>query len=275
MFLANVYNNMKKTEHFLKKNNLFVEELIPDEELFSHPIVLVHGSFGNHMMWEMISSELVRNGFHCFAISLRGHSPSGEVDLGEIGMTDYVDDIKQIIEEFDLKNPVIVGHSMAGLLVMMYAQNNHTYAVISIDPSPSKEVQGKTDEEKIKSIPDVYNAMDVGLPITDMEVMKMLPDIPKEMLMKMKEMLGDESGKARRDRKRGISISHLKVPFLILGAELGDSVPFGIAFEKSKKMSEYYNADFMKIKGATHPGILMGEHSDKVSKTVIDWLKSL
>lgn len=266
---------MKKVEHFLKKNNLFVEELIPEVKSFPHPVVLVHGSFGNHMMWKMISSELVKNGFHCFAFSLRGHKPSGEVDLGKVGMSDYVDDIKQIVDEFKLDNPVVVGHSMAGLLVLMYAQSNPTYAVVSIGPSPSKEVQGDVDEEKINGIADVYNAMDAGLPIDDMEVMKMLPDISKEMLMKMKEMLGDESGKARRDRKKGISVSHLKVPLLILAGELGDSVPFGIPLDKSRKMSEYYNSDFKEIKGATHPGMLMGEHSDEVSKTIIDWLKDL
>ena len=139
-------------------------------------------------MWNMIASVLVKNGFHCFVPSLRGHKPSGEVNLGDVGMSDYVDDIKSVSEELNLENPVVIGHSMAGLLVLMYAQDNPTYAVISVDPSTSKEVQGDPDEEKIKAIPDVYNAMDAGLPMDEMEVMKMLPDMSKDMLMKMKEM---------------------------------------------------------------------------------------
>jgi len=90
-------------------------------------------------------------------------------------------------------------------------------------------------------------------------------------------MLGEESGKARRDRKRGISVPEgsISAPLLIMGAELGDSLPFGISLESSRNMAEYYNADFFEVKGATHPGMLMGEHSGKVVAKLTSWLKGL
>jgi len=267
---------MNKKEHIIGDNKIFVEELIPEKEMFPHPLVLVHGSFGGFFMWKMIATALQKAGFHSYALSLRGHKPSGETDLGNISMEDYVDDITVVVNELHLEEPVVIGHSMAGLLVLMYAKGNLVHAVISIDPSPSLEVQGSGDEEKIKTIPSVYTAMDVGMPSDSQKVMQALPDIPPETLMKMKDMLGPESGHARRDRKRGISVpkESLNAPILMIGAELGKSVPFGISLESTKKMAKHYNAKLVEIKGATHPGVLMGVHAGRVSESIISWLST-
>lgn len=269
---------MRKQEHSLGENKIFVEEFIPDDKQYKNPLVFVHGSFGGYFMWKMITSYLVEQGFECYALSLRGHKPSGEVDLAKVGMNDYVEDIALVINELKLKNPVVIGHSMAGLLVLMYEKKfDKTSAVISIDPSPTLEIQGKTDEEKIKSIPLVYTLMDVGMPTDPEKVMKALPDISQDMLMKMKETLGPESGLARRERKSGISISKesLKSSVLMIGAELGKSVPFGISIESTREMAEYYGTEFFEIKNATHPGVLMGKHAPEVAQIIEKWLSDL
>lgn len=269
---------MQRKEHTLGDNKIFVEQLIPDEKTFDYPLVFVHGSFGGFFMWKMITEYLVGKGFECFSLSLRGHKPSREIDLSQVGMKDYVDDIRLVTEELGLSNPVIIGHSMSGLTVLMYGKKyQETKAIVSIGPSPSLEVQGSGDIEAIEAIPLVYNAMEAGMPTDPMEVMKVLPDIPQEMLMKMKEMLGPESGKARRDRKRGISVpkESITMPTLMLGGELGKSVPFGVSFESTQKMSEYYGSKLVEVKGATHPGIIMGTHSGEVAMEIEGWLRSL
>jgi pimeloyl-ACP methyl ester carboxylesterase len=269
---------MQRKEHMLGDNKIFVEQLTPDKKTFEYPLVFVHGSFGGFFMWETITKYLAERGFECFSLSLRGHKPSGDIDLSKVGMKDYVDDISVVVNELGLKTPVVVGHSMAGLLVLMYGkESSGTKAIISIDPSQSLELQGVGDESAIEKIPLVYSAMDAGMPTDPMEIVKALPDIPQEMLMKMKDMLVSESGKARRDRKKGISIpkESLNMPILMIGAELGKSVPFGISLESTKKMSEYYSAELFEVKGATHPGIIMGTHATEVAEKIANWLGSL
>lgn len=265
---------MKQKEHKAGPNNLHVLEMIPDKQTYPYPLVLVHGSFGGAFMWRIIGEYLVKNGFHCYALSLRGHTPNDTSAIGTFGMEDYEQDVKDVIDSFGLENPVVIGHSMSGLVALMYAVGNQVSALVSIGPSPSKEIQGESDPQKIKSIPDVYTPMEAGMPSDPMEVMKVLPDIPQEMLMKMKDMLGPESGKARRDRKSGISITKESVtfPYLVFAGEIADSVKFGVPPESSRAMAEYYNADFVQIKGATHPGILMGEHAMETAKVIADWL---
>lgn len=268
---------MQKIEHTLGLNNIFVEQLTPDEKSFSNPIVLVHGSFGGYWMWKMIASALAERGFETFALSLRGHKPGGETNLGSLVMQDYVEDVAVVVNELHLENPVIIGHSMGGLVALMYAAKNVVSAVISIDPSPPQEVAGTKPEDEVQKIPDVYNAMDAGMPTDPQEVMKALPDIPAEMLIKMKEMLGPESGSARRDRKRGISVpkESIGAPMLFVGAELGDSLPFGIPLESTRKTAEYYGGEFTEIKGATHPGIIMGINANATAQKIEEWLNKI
>jgi len=93
----------------------------------------------------------------------------------------------------------------------------------------------------------------------------------------MKEMLGMESGVARSRRKMGISVpkESIQAPMLFIGTEKTDSVSFGVGIEKSRAMAEYYDGDFVKIEGATHPGILMREMWMKGAETIGNWVKKL
>ena len=103
-----------------------------------------------------------------------------------------------------------------------------------------------------------------------------LPDIYPWRLMKMKKKLGVESGVARSDRKRGVSIPKetLTMPLLFIGAEKGTSLPFGIGIEKATKQAKYYNAPVVEIENATHPGLLIGKHWKKSAEAILGWLRN-
>lgn len=235
-------------------------------------VVLVHGSWGSSAMWMTYIQSLSEQGWDVYALDLRGHGQSGG-SLDGATMEDYASDIHSVVTEYKLENPIVIGHSMAGLVVLMYAAVHDTRAVVAIDPSPSQEVQG--DGEK-KDYPSEYSVIDAGMPTDPMEVMKALPDIPQEKLMKMKEMLGMESGVARSERKLGISVpkEKLSMPKLFVGGELGESVPFGIGIETARKMADYYGGDIIEIEGATHPGILIGGHALDAVTHIADWMKA-
>lgn len=258
---------------------LFAEKRTPEEQTFETPLVFVHGSFGGYFMWEKIVSYLVGQGFATVAFSLRGHKPSGEADLSSLAMQDYVDDVETVVKELELGAHVVVGHSLGGLVALMYSAQHaqKVRACVAVDPSTTKEVSGEMSEEKVQEIPLVYTPAEAGMPKEPEKVMQALPDIPKEMLGKMKEMLGPESGAARRDRKRGISVpkESLTMPLLMIGAELGGSVPFGITAASTKRMAEFYGADFAEVEGASHPGIVMGTHAGETAQAIAEWLRKL
>jgi len=221
-------------------------------------------------MWMGYTQFLASKGWDVYALDLRGHGKS-EGEVTGATMKDYNDDIAQVVSENGLENPVVIGHSMGGLVALMYVAEHGAEAVVAIDPSPSKEVQGEGEK---KDYPETYSPMDAGMPADPMEVMKALPDIPQEKLMKMKEMLGMESGVARSERKLGIPVpkDKLTMPVLFVGGELGESVLFGIGINTAEAMADYYEKEVIEIKGATHPGILIGEHAMEAVTQIENWL---
>ncbi|MEX2369152.1 MAG: alpha/beta hydrolase [Candidatus Paceibacterota bacterium] len=240
-----------------------------DQENAKGDVVLIHGSWGSAKMWMTYIKQLANKGWNVYAPDLRGHGES-DGQIAGTTMDDYVADVHTSVTDNDLKNPVVIGHSMGGLVAVMYARDHSPAAVVAIDPSPTQEVQGSVD----KSYPDEYTAVDAGMPTDPQSVMKAFPDIPQEMLMKLKDMLGSESGAARTQRKHGISVTKedLSLPTLFVGGELGESVEFGIGIKTATKMAEYYEKDVIEITGASHPGILVGEHAVGAIEKIDEWL---
>jgi pimeloyl-ACP methyl ester carboxylesterase len=259
-------------EHVIGENRIFVVDNNIENQSFKHPLVLVHGSWGGSWMWGMYNKYFTKKGFRTYSLDLRGHGKS-EGELAGVTMENYVSDVREIVENLEIENPVVIGHSMGGLVAVMYASKYVVSATISINGSPSAEVQ----ESKKEIFPEIYSPVDVGMPTDPMKAMEIFPDIDQAMLMKMKDMLGMESGVARSQRKKGISVSKddLTSPLLFIGTEKADSVPFGVGIEKSRSMAEFYDGDFIEIEGATHPGILMGEMWQRGAEIIEDWLKDL
>jgi len=179
-------------EHFVGEDKIYVLENEVVNQKFKNPLILIHGSWGAHWMWKMYNEFFTKEGFKTYTLDLRGHGKSGG-ELAGATMDDYVSNVESVVLEMNIEEPVIIGHSMGGLVAVMYAENNNVKAMISINGSPSKEAQ----ESKEVKYPDVYSPADAGMPTDPMEVAKVFPDIGTEMLMTMKDMLQMESGAAR------------------------------------------------------------------------------
>lgn len=241
-----------------------------ESKAHEQPIVLIHGSWGASWMWNMYIPYFTQHGWDVYAPDLQGHGQS-EGNVSGATMQNYVDNVAQSINENNLQNPIIIGHSMGGLVALMYAIQNKISGVVAIDPSKTKEVQGDGEE---KTYLEEYMPTDAGMPTAQEEVMKAFPDLSPDMLMNMKKMLGGESGVARSERKCGISVpkESLTIPTLFVGGEKGTSVPFGIGIEVARKMAEFYEKEVIEVKGATHPGILMGKYSADAVMNIEAWV---
>lgn len=263
---------MQEVDTVIGKNELHALSMIHETQADKPPIVFIHMSWGGVWAFKMFMRFFYDAGWDSYAVDLRGHGMSGGKVAGAT-MGDYVTDVEEVVEHFKLKKPVVIGHSMGGLIALMYAAKNTVSGAVSIDGSPSAEVQG---EGHVVTYPEEYEPVDVGMPGEMEEAMMAFPDLSKEQLMNMRSMLKTESGVARSERKLGISIpkKSLKSPLLFVGAENGASVPFGIGAEKSQKMADYYGVANIVIEKASHPGILMGTYWGIAAKKIDEWLKS-
>lgn len=236
------------------------------------PLVFIHMSWGGAWVFKFYIKFFASEGYPCYAVDLRGHGKSGGTVEGA-AMADYVNDVRAAITELSIKNPIIIGHSMGGLIALMYGAEYESAGVVSLDGSPPAEVQKTSQEIKY---PRSYKPEDAGMPKNPLKAMRAFFDISPMRLMLMKLKLGVESGVARSERKKGVSVPREKLiqPLLFIGAEHGSSVPFGIDIEIARAQADYYNAPVVEIKNASHPGLLIGRYWKEAARAILVWLKN-
>ena len=84
------------------------------------PIIILHGIFGSSDNWLTIGKVLgEKNRIYMVDQRNHGQSPRSDVFNYEV----MADDLKEFIDEHQLENPIIVGHSMGGKTVMQFAMN--------------------------------------------------------------------------------------------------------------------------------------------------------
>lgn len=101
--------------------NLEIIERLPSHDSGKPPVIFIHGAFIGAACWaEYFLDFFAENGYRAIAVSLRGHGSSWGGDrLYTFGLNDYVNDLASVIASID-KEPVLVGHSMGGLIIQNY-----------------------------------------------------------------------------------------------------------------------------------------------------------
>jgi pimeloyl-ACP methyl ester carboxylesterase len=84
------------------------------------PLVLVHGGRDHCRSWDAVAAAL-RTNFHIVAPDLRGHGDSDWAKGSSYSLADYVYDLAGLLRHAQLKQAALVGHSMGGMIGLMYA----------------------------------------------------------------------------------------------------------------------------------------------------------
>jgi pimeloyl-ACP methyl ester carboxylesterase len=104
--------------------------------------VLIHGMWGTPVVWRNWKSFLEQRGWQTLAPALRHHDVSPlepPVQLGTTSLLDYAADLKTAIEALPDK-PVVIGHSMGGLLALMLCARGLARAGVLLTPAPPAAV---------------------------------------------------------------------------------------------------------------------------------------
>lgn len=82
-------------------------------------VVLIHGYPLSDASWEYQYHALVKAGYRAIGITLRGFGQSDK-PFGRYDYDQFADDIKSVLDQMDIKDAVIGGHSMGGAIVLHY-----------------------------------------------------------------------------------------------------------------------------------------------------------
>src|SRR5699024_4520297 len=84
------------------------------------PLLFIHGLSFSHMAWKKQVESNALKIFRIITIDLRGHGFSGKSCNEYKNSKLWADDIQSIIYELNLLNPVLVGWSYGGRVIMDY-----------------------------------------------------------------------------------------------------------------------------------------------------------
>jgi pimeloyl-ACP methyl ester carboxylesterase len=91
----------------------------------ANPLVLLHASGCHAGWWAEVAPELARRlACRVLAPDLRGHGDTEPSEDGLYGWDVFLRDVDALLDELELEEPILVGHSMGGFIALLYASRN-------------------------------------------------------------------------------------------------------------------------------------------------------
>jgi len=105
------------------------------EKTVRPPILFIHGAFSHHRHFASWVDFFSRAGFACHAPSLPGHPPADASALASLTFSDYLAALAGHLATLPAP-PIIIGHSMGGLLAQQLAATRPCRALVCVASAP-------------------------------------------------------------------------------------------------------------------------------------------
>ena len=106
-------------------------------------VLLIHGTWGHGHEWDDFSAELTERGYRVHAPTLPAHGRPADIDIwgtaeqvAGLGLLDYVEALVADARAMETP-PLIVGHSLGGLLAQLVAARVPHRGLVLLGPAPA------------------------------------------------------------------------------------------------------------------------------------------
>jgi len=229
------------------------------------PLVLVHGSWGDHHNWDMVAGELAKT-FRVLTYDRRGHSQSERVP-GQGSVEEDITDLIELINHLDLSPAHVAGNSFgAGIVLKMAAKRPGLFRSMIIHEPPLLGLLKDTPQARealqivngnMKTVLDLIVAGDLEKATEEfMEKIALgtgawgkLPEMAKETFIHNSLTWYDEMQDPQSLEIELTTLSDFKKPVLL--SEGSESPPF-FPLIIDKLMNAIPHAKRITIEGAGH-----------------------
>lgn len=238
------------------------------------PLLFVHGIHAAAWVFDRWLDWFRARGHRCEAVDLRGHGAAPLPDgtpLGRVRFRDYVDDACTAAAH--VGRPVVVGHSMGGLVAQAMAARDVIDAAVLVSPAPPRGISVLSLALLRYQLPDLPTVLLGRTLHPSWPAMRdlSLNRVPPEERRAEFERLGPESGTvARQLSLTGVPIDARRVrcPILVLSGDDDRYVPLG----RARRIAARYGAPLHVLAGRGH--MMMREPGWEEGAAVIEgWLE--
>jgi pimeloyl-ACP methyl ester carboxylesterase len=240
------------------------------------PLLFVHGMWHGAWCWEKyFLPYFAKNDYAAYAMSLRGHGKSeGREKLRWTSLANYVADVEAVVEQLETP-PVIIGHSMGGMIVQKYLENHQIPAAVLLASAPPGGLLPATlrvARRRPLTFLKVNLTMSLYPVIGTFEYCQELlfsEDMEKAQVMEYFGQMNDEAYRAYID----MVLLNLPRPklvntqMLVLGAENDKA----ISVKEVHATAKTYGVDAEIFSGMAHNMMLESEWQ-KVADRILNWL---
>lgn len=241
-------------------------------------VVMTHGAFCGGWAFDVFRAPFEARGWTVLTPDLPGHGAKGSV--AGVSMSDYAKALVAFCAELPEK-PVLLGHSMGGLVSQMAARRVAPQALILLAPSPPWGVAGSSIEEAVTAFGvGLVDPFWGGAVSPDRHIMRhhSLDRTPKALRESILDRLRPESGRAVREvlnwwmdpfMTTSVGVGTLPMPSLAVAGDRDVVHPVATV----RQTADRIGAEFRIMPGMSH--WLIGEEGwEQVADTTLAWLDS-
>lgn len=225
-------------------------------------VVLVHGLTSNHDDWGPVAEVLVERGHRVVAVDQRGHGGSTVGSQG-FGVERMAADLAQVLVALDLRDALVVGHSMGGMTALALAVNDPEVAadrVSGLCPVASAaDLRGRAArlQEFISALPPVRALARHPEWFPALMARMVLGDRPSMALVRATVASFHRCPEATRlGATRSLTgldlierVHRISLPTLVIGAENDRLTPFALSEQIAAAVR---GAQLVQVPGAGH-----------------------
>ncbi len=250
-------------------------------------IVMIHGMWGGCWCWENYNCYFEEKNYQCFTPTLRYHDidpkdkPAPE--LGKTSLIDYAQDLEEYIRDLDEK-PLLMGHSMGGLLAQILAARGLAKGLILLTPSSPRGINAI----KISTMKSFWSVISkwgywrkpnrLSFQATVYSLIHLLPEADQEAAYKK---FVYESGRAvfetglwLFDSKAATRVDESKVtcPVLVVSGAKDRMTPASVV----RKVADKYSAVSTYKEFENHAHWVIGEPGwESIAEFVYNWINQV
>lgn len=246
-------------------------------------VVLIHGNWSRGEQLRAARAAFEERGYTAHTPTLRHHElpiQDGADKIARLSLSDYVDDLVAFVDSLET-NPLLVGHSMGGLLAQLVAARTRPRGLIAACPAPAAGIAGSTPANRRMAMPWFFRSRPWARPVPPPTFKRFKQWVANAQSEGTARQIYDglvcESGRAQCEmllavfklsKATYVRAAAINTPVLVIGGERDLIVPAQVLDQTA---AQYRHAELARVPKADHM-IFSGDFLSTTMACIDEWL---